>query len=173
MDTPIHLPMGAQSPHLMHWLKETATFLEMYNRETSLINLLQNEKASLMAEKEELSKALKSQEEEHKIAFLVFCKDKEDVTKELEGRVRKIGAELEDKVKEMTKEKDILANELDENMMKERSVMQAEMKEMREQLLQSNSENVKLHAKFKTIAEMVKKYKTFHEQLNSALKNIT
>ena len=58
-------------------------------------------------------------------------------------------------------------------MMKERSVMEAEMKGIREQLLQSNSENVKLHAKFKTMAEMVKKYKTFHEQLKSALKNVS
>ena len=172
MDTPIHLPMGAQSPHLMHWLKETATFLEMYNRETSLINLLQNEKASLMAEKEELAKALKNQEEKHKIAYLVLCKDKDDVTKQLEGRVRKVRAELEGRVKE-AKEKEILAKELEDNMMKERSFLEEEIKGLREQFLQSNSENVKLHAKFKTMAEMLKKYKTFHEQLNSALKNLT
>ena len=173
MDTPKQLQLGTQPPHLKHWLKETATFLEMYNRETSLINLLQNEKASLMAEKEELGQALKTQEEKHKIAFLVLCKDKDDVTKDLEGRVRKIGAELEDKVKEMTKEKDIFAKELEENMKKEQSVMQAEMKEIMDQLLHSRSENVKLHAKFTTMAEMVKKYKAFHEEMNSALQNVT
>ena len=172
MDTSKQLQLGTQPPHLKNWLKETTTFLEMYNRETSLINLLQNEKASLMAEKEELAKALKNQEEKHKIAYLVLCKDKDDVTKQLEGRVRKVRAELEGRVKE-AKEKEILAKELEDNMMKERSFLEEEIKGLREQFLQSNSENVKLHAKFKTMAEMLKKYKTFHEQLNSALKNIT
>ena len=170
MDTPKHLP---QPSHLKHWLKETATFLEMYNRETSLIKLLQNEKASLMAERDQLVETLKTQEEKHKIAFRVLCKDKEKATKELEERARKIGAEMEDKVKEMNKEKDIFAKELEENMKKEKSVLQAEMKEVMDQLLHSRSENVKLHAKFTTMAEMVKKYKAFHEQMNTALQNVT
>ena len=126
-----------------------------------------------MAERDQLGETLKTREEKHKIAFHVLCKDKENATKELEEKARKIGAEMEEKVNEMTKEKNILAKEVEGNMMKERSVMEAEMKGIREQLLQSNSENVKLHAKFKTMAEMVKKYKTFHEQLKSALKNVS
>ena len=80
---------------------------------------------------------------------------------------------MEDKVKEMAKEKDIFAKELEENMKKEKSVLQAEMKEVMDQLLHSRSENVKLHAKFTTMAEMVKKYKAFHEQMNTALQNVT
>ena len=169
MVTPKDFPLWSRPPHLKHWLQETATFLEMYNKEVSLIQLLQSEKALLMVEKNQLGEALKTQEEKHKIAFLVLYKDKENVIKELEERARKIGAEMEDKLEEMTKEKVILAKE---NMMQERSVMQAEMQGIREQLHQSNSKNVKLHAKLKTMAEMVKKYKTFHEELNTALKNV-
>ena len=125
-----------------------------------------------MAERDQLGETLKTQEEKHKIAYLVLCKDKDDVTKQMEGMVRKVRAELEGRVKE-AKEKEILAKELEDNMMKERSFLEEEIKGLREQFLQSNSENVKLHAKFRTMAEMLKKYKTFHEQLNSALKNIT
>ena len=172
MVTPKDFPLWSRPPHLKHWLQETATFLEMYNKEVSLIQLLQSEKALLMVEKNQLGEALKTQEEKHKIAFLVLYKDKENVTKELEERARKIEAEMEDKLEEMTTEKDILANELEENMMRERNAMQAEMQGIREQLHQSNSKNVKLHAKLKTMAEMVKKYKTFHEELNTALKNV-
>ena len=173
MDTPKDLPLWTQPPHLKHWLKETATFLEMYNRETSQTKLLQNENTSLMAERDQLVETLKTQEEKHNIAFFVLCKDKEKATKELEERVKKTETEMEVKVKEMTKEKDILAKELEEKMKKDQSVMQAEMKEIMDQLLHSRSEYVKLHAKFTTMAEMVKKYKAFHEQMNTALQNVT
>ena len=122
-----------------------------------------------MAERDNLVETLKTQEEKHKIAFQILCKDKENSIKELEERTRKIGAEMEEKVKEITKEKDILG----ENIKKEKSVMQAEMKEIRNQLLHRNSENAKLHAKFNTMTEMVKKYKAFHEEMNSALQNVT
>ena len=62
-----------------------------------------------MAERDQLGETLKTREEKHKIAFHVLCKDKENATKELEEKVRKIGAEMEEKVNEMTKEKNILA----------------------------------------------------------------
>ena len=89
MDTPKDLPLWTQPPHLKHWLKETATFLEMYNRETSQTKLLQNENTSLMAERDNLVETLKTQEEKHKIAVHVLCKDKENATKELEEKARK------------------------------------------------------------------------------------
>ena len=144
-------PDWPQPSHLKHWLKETATFLEIYNREASLTKLLRNEKASLMAERDQLVETLQKREERHKLALRLLCQEKDNVTKELQKRLRKMEEQMESKIREMTKEKETLA----------------------EKLLQSNSENAKLHAKLKSVVGTVKTYKTFHEQLNSAFQNVT
>ena len=52
-----------------------------------MIQLLWKEKASLMAERDQLGETLKTQEEKHKIALHVLCKDKENARKELEEKV--------------------------------------------------------------------------------------
>ena len=166
-------PDWPQPSHLKHWLKETATFLEIYNREASLTKLLRGEKASLMAERDQLVEALEKREERHKLALRLLCQEKDNVTKELQERLGKMGERMESKIREMTKEKETLVEKLEEDMTKEREVMQTEMKNMKEHLLQSNSENAKVHAKLKTMAETVRTYKTFHEQLNSAFQNVT
>ena len=144
-------PLSSQPSHLKHWMRETASFLEIYNREAALIGLLRDEKASLMAEREQLVEALKRGEEKHKVALRLLCQDKDNVAKELQEKLRKVGEQMEGNMREMTKEKETLA----------------------EKLLQSNSENAKLHAKLKSVVGTVKTYKTFHEQLNSAFQNVT
>ena len=166
-------PDWPQPSHLRHWLKETATFLEIYNREASLTKLLRGEKASLMAERDQLVETLQKREERHKLALRLLCQEKDNVTKELQERLRKMGEQMESKIREMTNEKETLIEKLEEDMAKKRGVMQAEMKNIKEHLLQSNSENAKVHAKLKTMAETVKTYKTFHDQLNSAFQNVT
>ena len=87
-------PDWPQPSHLKHWLKETATFLEIYNREASLTKLLRNEKASLMAERDQLVEALQKREERHKLALRLLCQEKDNVTKELQERLRKMGERL-------------------------------------------------------------------------------
>ena len=70
-------------------MRETATFLEIYNREAALIGLLRDEKASLMAEREQLVEALKRGEEKHKVALRLLCQDKDNVAKELQEKIKK------------------------------------------------------------------------------------
>ena len=142
METNQELALSVQPPHLKHFLKETARFLEKCSsKDASLINSLQNEKALLLADVE----VLKIEEEKHKIALL-----------KLQEKVEK----LEEKEKELTKEKELLTKEQEEEMRKVRTDMEAEIKAMAEQLKQSKLENQELLANFKT---MEKKYNSFKE----------
>ena len=65
METNQELALSGQPPHLKHFLKETARFLEKCSsKDASLINSLQKEKALLLADVE----GLKIEEEKHKVA---------------------------------------------------------------------------------------------------------
>ena len=120
----------------------------MCNRDADLIKKLQNEKASLMAEVEDL----KTKEEKHKKE-----EDEQKVTKEKQKIVFQI---LQEKVKKLTKEKEALAEEQEEETRKVRTEMQTEIDAMTEQLIHSKSENQELFTNFKT---MEKKYNSFKE----------
>ena len=64
IETREEMPLSSHPPHLMRWFNEF--------RDADLIKKLQNEKASLMAEVEDL----KTKEEKHKIAKAVLMAEK-------------------------------------------------------------------------------------------------
>ena len=98
-----------------------------------------------MAERDQLVETLQKREERHKLALRLLCQEKDNVTKELQERLGKLAEQMESKIREMTKEKETLVDKLEEDMTKERGVMQTEIRNMKELLLQSHSENAKIH----------------------------
>ena len=124
------MPLSSHPPHLMRWFNE---FLEMCNRDGDLIKKLQNEKASLMAEVEDL----KTKEEKNKIAKTVLMAEKEDAATALE----KMAKERETVRRALLKEEEnhkvahlTLSREKDNELQERANKAEMEMKEKVERM---------------------------------------